>query len=62
MEKDNLILFLIKYGGFSPDAAMDYNNALPNQSIDLANRIKKSILDDKMISEEKKAEILEYDF
>lgn len=58
MEKDKIILFLIKYAGYNPDEAADFVNVLPNQAEYLVNRIKEEIIKDNSITDKYKKKII----
>lgn len=60
MEKDKIIIGLVKFGAFTPDSAEDYVNSLPNSATEQLQKIIKSIREDKTISEEFKKSTEEF--
>ena len=60
MDKDKIILGLIKFGAFSPDDATDFVNSLPNSATEQLQKIIKSIREDKSISEDFKKSTEEF--
>lgn len=58
MNEENLILFLIKYGGYESGEASDFVGTLPATAVSFAKSVYDKILKDSTITEEYKAGII----